>query len=177
MQSNDFAFSRWLVPWLTAYQGWAVFMDCDMLVQTDIAELFREADPRYAVKVVKHNHKPRETVKYLGNLQTQYERKNWSSVMLFNCGHPAMRVLAPDFVDKAPGLDLHQFKWLDDDLIGELPHEWNVLVDYDDPAHYPYPKNLHYTTGGPWFQEYRECDWAEEWFTELEELLYCEQLK
>ena len=177
MQSNEFAFSRWLVPFLAGFEGWAVFMDCDMVVRTDICELFHEADPHTAVQVVKHNHKPKEKTKYLGNIQTQYERKNWSSVMLFNCAHPSNEVLVPDNINEWHGLDLHQFKWLDEDLVGELPHEWNVLADYDSPEDYPDPKLIHYTRGGPWFHEFRQCDWADEWVDERLDMLHADQLE
>jgi hypothetical protein len=119
LQSTDFSFSRFLTPWLCDYQGWAVFMDCDMLVLDDIAKLWRLRDERYAVQVVKHVHVPKEEVKFLGAVQTKYEKKNWSSVMLMNCAK--CRALTPDYVNQASGLELHQFKWLaGDHLIGRV---------------------------------------------------------
>jgi lipopolysaccharide biosynthesis glycosyltransferase len=138
-------------------------MDCDMLCQADIAELWALREPTYwipgpAVKVVKRDYRPTETTKFLGQKQEPYARKNWSSLMLFDCGkcHPA---LTPQYVESAPGLDLHQFKWLPDEKIGELPAEWNYLVGHSTgPA-----KLIHYTTGGPWFPEYRNCEYAEAW--------------
>jgi lipopolysaccharide biosynthesis glycosyltransferase len=175
MQSNEFAFSRWLVPWMSGYQGWALWLDCDMLFQRDIVELFEHADPHKAVQVVKHNHKPKEVYKYLGNKQSRYERKNWSSVMLFNCAHEANHVLTPQTINVADGLGLHQFNWLDDEFIGELPHEWNVLAGYDSPEDYPSPANIHYTIGGPYFHEYRNIDWADEWMAERNDMLHCTQ--
>ncbi len=162
LQSNDFSFSRFLVPWMCDFEGWAIFMDSDMLVQDDIAKLWSLRDDKYAIKVVKHRHVPQETTKYLGNIQTKYNRKNWSSVMLMNCDKCDM--LTPDYVDHMSGLQLHQFKWLYDDDIGELPKHWNHLVGYDE--HDPRVSNIHYTTGGPYFKTYRECDYNIEWFDE-----------
>jgi hypothetical protein len=121
-----------------------------MLMLDDIAKLWELRDERYAVQVVKHEHAPTETTKFLGAVQTKYEKKNWSSLMLMNCGK--CKALTPEYVNTASGLELHQFKWLGDDgLIGELPAVWNHLVGYDDWGR---PSLLHYTTGGPWFKEY-----------------------
>ncbi len=162
MQSNDFSFSRWLVPWMFDYEGWTIWADCDMLFRDDIAKLWAQRDDRFAVKVVKHNHVPPEDTKYLGNKQRKYERKNWSSVILFN--NAKCRALTPDYVNIATGLDLHQFKWLEDDQIGELPHDWNHLVDYD--KYDPKAKNVHFTTYGPYHDEGRNCDYHQEWWKE-----------
>ena len=161
--STEFAISRFLTPWFGDFQGWALFIDCDMLFLGDVVELFGEADPEKAVSVVKHDYVPKATRKFLNQTQTTYEKKNWSSVMLFNnsdCGK-----LTLDYVAGAPGLDLHQFKWLDDDQIGELHPKWNFLVG-------EYPKsscalNLHYTLGGPYFEEFADCEYAEEWMAAL----------
>lgn len=159
-QSTDFAFSRFLTPYLSGYAGWSLFMDCDMLVRADIAELFALADDRYAVMVCKHDYAPSTDVKFLGRTQTRYEKKNWSSVMLFN--NARCRALTPDYVATASGLELHQFKWLEsDEAIGELPLSWNWLV-----GEYPYlaeAKNAHFTLGGPYFEAYADCDYADEW--------------
>ena len=172
LQSTDFSFSRFLTPWLCDYQGWAIFMDCDMLVLDDIAKLWRLRDERYAVQVVKHVHVPKEEVKFLGAVQTKYEKKNWSSVMLMNCAK--CRALTPEYVNMASGLELHQFKWLEGDhLIGEIPHEWNHLVGYDAPR--PDAKLVHYTIGGPYFEEYRDCEYAAEWFAERDAMLRVER--
>lgn len=172
LQSTDFSFSRFLTPWLCDYQGWAIFMDCDMLVLDDIAALWRLRDERYAVQVVKHVHVPREEVKFLGAVQTKYEKKNWSSVMLMNCAR--CTALTPDYVNRATGLELHQFKWLEGDhLIGELPHRWNHLVGYDAPG--TDASLVHYTIGGPYFEAYRDCEYAREWFAEREAMLRVEQ--
>lgn len=163
LQSNDFAFSRFLVPWLCNFEGWAVFSDCDMIVLDDPAKLWALRDDRYAVKVVHHNHIPEESVKYLGTTQTKYSRKNWSSVVLWNCGHQANRILTPENVNLADGLDLHQFRFLPDELIGYLPKQWNYLVGYDKTND---AKLVHYTTGGPYFEEYRNCDYHLDWWKE-----------
>jgi hypothetical protein len=168
LQSTQFSFSRFLTPWLAGYDGWAVFMDCDMLMRADVAELWKLRDERYAVQVVKHVHVPKEGVKFLGAVQTKYEKKNWSSVMLMNCAK--CRALTPEYVNAATGLELHQFKWLGDDgLIGELPHGWNHLVGYDAPD--PGAKLAHFTIGGPWFADYAKSEFAGEWFRERDAML------
>jgi len=172
LQSTDFSFSRFLTPWLCGYSGWAVFMDCDMLVLDDIAALWDLRDERYAVQVVKHRHVPKEEIKFLGATQTKYEKKNWSSVMLMNCARCS--ALTPEFVNTATGLQLHQFKWLESDaLIGELPPRWNHLVGYDPPR--ADAGLVHFTIGGPYFDEYRDCEYAREWFAERDSMLAAAQ--
>ena len=172
LQSTDFAFTRFLTPYLSGYEGWSLFTDCDMLVLDDIAKLWALRDDRYAVMVVKHDHRPREAVKFLGQPQTAYPKKNWSSVMLFN--NARCRALTPQYVNTASGLELHQFKWLaDETLIGALPGRWNHLVGYDAPSRDV--SLVHYTLGGPYFEEYRDCEYAEEWRRECDRMLRCEQ--
>lgn len=161
LQSNDFAFSRFLVPWMCNFEGYAIFMDCDMILKDDIAKLWAHRD-HHAVKVVHHNHVPPEDTKYLGNIQTKYARKNWSSVILFNNKECSM--LTPEYINNADGLDLHQFKWLKDEQIGYLPKQWNHLVGYD--KYDPDAKIIHYTTGGPYFKEYKNCDYHQDWWVE-----------
>ena len=174
LQSTDFSFSRFLTPHLGGYRGWSLFMDCDMLMLDDVARLWEMRDERYAVMVVKHEHTPRESVKFLGEPQTKYEKKNWSSVMLFN--NARCRALTPDYVNTASGLELHQFKWLGDDgLIGELPSRWNHLVGYDAPR--GDAALVHFTIGGPYFDEYSDCEYAREWQDERELMLKVEQRK
>jgi len=169
-QSNEFSFSRWLVPFLCNYEGWAIFADCDMICQDDIANLWDLRDERYAVQVVKHNHVPRGTTKYLDRPQSQYEKKNWSSVMLINC--KMCRALTPRYVEKATGLELHQFKWLKSDaLIGEIPSEWNHLVGYDE--YDPDAKIVHYTEGGPYFESHADSEYGDEWIKELRDAIKC----
>ncbi|MEL6766578.1 MAG: glycosyltransferase [Pseudomonadota bacterium] len=160
MQSTEFSFSRFLVPFLSSYEGWSLFMDCDMLFRKDIAELWALRDEQYAVMCVQHDYTPKEDTKFLGQVQTKYEKKNWSSVMLFN--NARCTALTPDYVNSATGLQLHQFKWLeDDDLIGALPRQWNHLVGVYD--HDPEAGNVHYTEGGPYFADYADVDYAEDW--------------
>ena len=151
-------------------------MDCDMLVLDDIAKLWALRDDAYAVQVVKHDHVPEEEVKFLGAPQTKYEKKNWSSVMLFNCAK--CQTLTPDYVNTASGLQLHRFQWLDsDDLIGEFPHRWNHLVAYDKTVPSGDVSNLHYTIGGPYFEEFKTTDYADEWFDEKDRMLRCDQTR
>ena len=146
LQSTDFSFSRFLTPYLSDYSGWSVFMDCDMLMLDDIAKLYALCDERYAVMVVKHDHVPKEWRKFLDQPQTPYQKKNWSSVMLFNNAH--CQALTPEYVNAASGLELHQFKWLaNDELIGGLPERRNHLVGYNPPLR---GMSLgDYTLGGP----------------------------
>ena len=172
LQSTDFSFSRFLTPYLSDYSGWSVFMDCDMLMLDDIANLYALRDERYAVMVVKHDHVPKESRKFLDQPQTPYHQKNWSSVMLFN--NARCQSLTPEYVNAASGLELHQFKWLaSDDLIGALPERWNHLVGYNPPR--KEVSLAHYTLGGPYFSEYRDCEYAEEWRSERESMLRVDQ--
>jgi lipopolysaccharide biosynthesis glycosyltransferase len=160
--SNDFIYSRFLVPSLCKYKGHALFVDGDMIVKDDITKLFDYADKDIAVSVVKHDYKTKHSIKYLGNKNEDYPRKNWSSVILWNCGHPANRILTTHAVQKATGKYLHRFEWLKNKQIGELPLEWNWLVE--EYEHNDNAKLLHYTIGAPNFVEYENCDHAEEWF-------------
>jgi lipopolysaccharide biosynthesis glycosyltransferase len=161
LSSTEFSFSRFIIPHLMNYQGWALFMDCDMLMKADIAELWRLRDDKYAVQVCKHDYIPKDKTKFLGQVQTAYPKKNWSSFMLMNCKKCTQ--LTPNYVNRASGLELHQFKWLEGDhLIGELPLEWNWLVgeyNYKEDV-----KNVHYTKGGPYFKDYKGCDYNLDWF-------------
>jgi len=152
LSSTEFTFTRFLVPQLTNFKGWVVFMDCDIILTTDIKELFSQSDDKYAVMCVKHSYTPKEGVKMDGQKQTVYSRKNWSSVVLFNCAHPSNAKLTQDMVNdpKINGAYFHQFGWLLDEEIGELSHTWNYLVNvYDDLDN---PNIIHYTEGGPWFE-------------------------
>lgn len=168
LQSTEFSFTRFLTPYLSGYTGWSLFMDCDMLVREDIARLWALRDERYAVMVVKHEHVPRETQKFLGMPQSKYEKKNWSSVMLFN--NARCTALTPDYVNSASGLELHQFKWLaSDHEIGALPQRWNHLVGYNAPR--SDAALVHYTLGGPYFPEYAACEYSEEWREEKTRML------
>jgi lipopolysaccharide biosynthesis glycosyltransferase len=172
LQSTEFSFSRFLVPYLSDFQGWTLFADCDMLMRSDIAKLWALRDDRYSVMCVKHDYVPKVETKFLGQTQTKYEKKNWSSVLLFN--NAKCRALTPDFVNSATGLQLHQFKWLDsDDQIGELPPSWNWLVN--EYEHNDAADLVHFTDGGPYFDEYRNDDYAEEWFAARDRMLHVTQ--
>ena len=171
LASTEFTFTRFLIPELTNFDGWALFMDCDMILTTDIKELFDQADDRYAVMCVQHEYKVEEGIKMDGQKQTVYPRKNWSSVVLWNCGHPSNKVVTTDLIndEKTTGKYMHRFSWLKDEEIGELDHTWNYLVGvYDDIET---PKLIHYTEGGPWFENYRDCEFHREWKDELQDMM------
>ena len=168
LASTEFTFTRFLVPEIMEFDGWALFMDCDMILTTDIKELFDQADDRYAVMCVKHDYTPAEGTKMDGQQQTVYPRKNWSSVMLFNCAHPSNQILTKELVND-PTIDgkyLHRFSWLKDEEIGELDHTWNYLVGWYNDIETP--KLIHYTEGGPWFENYQDVDFADLWNNEKE---------
>ncbi len=165
-ESTEFALTRFLVPALSDYRGWSVFMDCDMLCRADITELQSYIDRQgdKAILVCQHDYAPKTERKFLDQVQTKYPRKNWSSFMIFN--NERCKRLTPDYVNSASGLDLHRFRWLDDSEIGALPLEWNWLVgEYE---YRPDAKMVHYTLGGPYFDEYKDCHYAEEWFAEFD---------
>lgn len=143
---TEFTFTRFLIPHLTT--GWALFADCDIIVHDDISKLFELADDRYAVMCVKHDYVPKEEIHMIDQIQTKYQRKNWASVMLINCDHPSNKKLTLETINTWPGRDLHGLRWLDDNEIGELPKEWNYLVNVNEPN--SNAKLLHYTLGGPW---------------------------
>jgi lipopolysaccharide biosynthesis glycosyltransferase len=173
LQSTEFSFSRFLVPYLCDFRGWALFMDCDMLMLDDIGKLWALRDERYAVMCVKHDHVPKTDTKFLNQPQTRYEKKNWSSVMLLNC--EKCTALTPDYVNKSTGLELHRFRWLDnDDLIGEIPHRWNHLVDYDPSLPASELSNIHYTEGGPYFDDFSDCGYADLWRQERNRMLHAD---
>ena len=160
--STGHAIARFLVPALCHYDGWALFTDGDVLVRKDIADLFALADPACAVQVVQHHHDPAGCRKMTGETQTAYPRKNWSSVVLWNCGHVANRALTVDLVNALPGRDLHRFCWLEDGLIGVLPAHWNYLVDVDPPMENP--ALVHFTEGVPDMPGYEHVPFADEWY-------------
>lgn len=175
-QSNEFSFTRFLVPYLSNYEGYALFFDCDMLLRVDIAKIFDQinSQPDKAVYVVKHNYEPRDDVKYLNTMQYKYPRKNWSSVVLWNCGHQSNKVVTSEFVNTASAMELHRFTWLKDEEIGELDIRWNWLVgEYDNPP--SDVRNVHWTVGGPYFDEYKSVDFSDEWFSENEKMSFCKQ--
>lgn len=159
--SNQFIYSRFLVPWLMKWNGWAIFADGDMACVDDIVKLWNMRESFNAVMVAKHDYKTKSANKYLGAKNEDYPRKNWSSVMLWNCGHYGNRILTPEYVQKQTGAHLHRFQWLNDDQIGEIPLEWNWLAgEYEQKGDVSL---VHYTLGTPCFPEYAECDYSEEW--------------
>lgn len=159
-QSTQFSFTRYLVPWLCNYQGKAVFMDADMLVRFDINELFEKAEPFAEVTVVKHDYVPKDAIKFLGKVQTKYERKNWTSVMVFN--NELCTALTPDAVNNMPSEWLRKLHWANN--IGEMNKDFNHLVGEYEPN--PNAKIVHYTIGTPCFAKYRDCEYAREWYDE-----------
>jgi lipopolysaccharide biosynthesis glycosyltransferase len=171
--SNQFIYSRFLVPHLMDYTGWAIFIDGDMIVRSDIVELWNLQNSYRDVMVVKHDYKTRMPVKYLGARNEDYPRKNWSSVILWNCNSFPNRQLTPEFIQQATGSFLHRFSWLDDARIGELPREWNWLPDEFGPN--PAAKLLHYTLGAPCFEEFADTPQADEWHQERALTEHCQQ--
>ena len=159
--SNDFIYARFLVPWLCGFSGTAVFVDGDMIVRGDVSDLFALRRLDVGVQCVQHDYKTKHPVKYLGNKNEDYPRKNWSSVMLWNCGFRPNRILTPEYVASKSGSFLHRLLWLQDSQILPLPEEWNRLV-MEQPVT-ERDRLLHYTIGTPCFQEYADCDAAEEW--------------
>ena len=166
-QSTDFAFSRFMVPHLSNYKGWSIFMDCDMLLRDDITKLWDMRDTKYSVMCCKHDYEPKQGIKFRGAKNEKFPKKNWSSFMMMN--NMLCDKLTPDYVNTATGLELHQFKWLkNEDAIGSIPLEWNWLVgEYD---HNEEAKNIHFTLGGPYFKDYKDCDYSKEWYDVYNEM-------
>lgn len=159
--SNKFIYSRFLTPYLMNFSGWAIFADGDMVCQADISELWSLRNETKAVQIVKHNYKTKAAKKYLGNKNEDYPRKNWSSLILWNCSHPENAILTPEFIQSQPGSYLHRFSWLEDNLIGELDAEWNWLaIEYPEN---PNAKMIHYTLGTPCFKDYADKPMSNVW--------------
>jgi len=161
--STAHAIARFLVPALCEYKGWALFTDGDVLFRRDVRDLFALADPQYAVQVVKHDYAPPAGSKMEGQTQTRYARKNWSSVILWHCGHPANQALTVGMINRLPGRDLHRFCWLDDSLIGALPPEWNWLVGHSDQT--IDPAIVHFTEGVCDTKGYEHVAYSDEWYS------------
>lgn len=172
--SNQFIYSRFLAPFLMNYEKWAIFMDGDMILRDDIAKLWALRDESKAVQVVKHDYKTSRSIKYLGSRNENYPRKNWSSVILWNCAHPANRILTPSFVEQASGSELHRFSWLGDEEIGALPVNWNWLPD--EFGSNQEAKLLHWTLGTPCFIDFSVAPMSEEWHREKLLTNYCKQI-
>ena len=159
--SNKFIYSRFLTPYLMGFSGWAIFADGDMVCNADISKLWDLRDESKAVQVVQHDYQTIATKKYLGNKNENYPRKNWSSLILWNCAHPKNKVLSPEFIQDKPGSYLHRFSWLNDNLIGELPIEWNWLaIEYPDNSS---ANLIHYTLGTPCFKDYAKESMSDQW--------------
>ena len=159
--SNNFIYSRFLVPYLSDFKGKALFLDGDMIVNDDLNNLFNLFDEQYAVQVVKHDYKTKFPIKYLGHKNDDYPKKNWSSVILFNCSHPKNKILTPKLIETAQGSYLHRFSWLDEKEIGEIPQEWNYLVlEYPETK---ISKIFHYTVGAPCFEDFNYGKEAKIW--------------
>jgi hypothetical protein len=160
--STEHAIARFFIPYLCGYTGWALFTDGDVLFRRSVLDLFALADDRYAVMCVQHGPEPQDVTKKGGMIQTTYARKNWSSVMLINCGHPGIRVLEPVMLNTLTGRTLHGFTWLSDSVIGALPPEWNYLVGVNDTQ--ADPAIVHYTLGTPDLPGYEHAPFADEWY-------------
>ena len=160
--STDFSISRFLVPYLSNFEGISLYLDCDFIIKGDVNELIKMANKnkKYSVWCVKHKHNPSETKKFLKEKQLRYQKKNWSSFMLFN--NKKCKILSAKKVEKSNGLYLHQFKWTKDNLIGSLDPKWNILIGYNKFV--KKYKGIHFTEGGPYIKEYKKSKHSNEWF-------------
>jgi lipopolysaccharide biosynthesis glycosyltransferase len=165
LASTEFTFTRFLVPRMMGYKGWALFIDCDFVFLDDVKNLFDQRNDKYALMCAQHDYTPKEGIKMDGKQQLNYPRKNWSSMMLINCGHPSNLKLTPELVNDEykTGAYFHRFSWLQDHEIGKLSHEWNWLVGWYEEPKDGVPSALHYTEGGPWFPEHYNCEYNKEW--------------
>jgi len=171
LASTEFTYSRFLVPALNNYNGWAIFCDCDFIFFEDISNILIDIDKSKAVYCVQHDYTPKEKHKMDGQKQTIYPRKNWSSFILFNCSHPSNKKLSLDLVNSETGSYLHQFKWLEDNEIGSLDERWNWLEGWTSNHNNKKPFAVHYTRGGPWFDEWQDVEFASEWIRERDDYL------
>jgi len=171
LASTEFTYSRFLVPSLMNFKGWAVFCDCDFIFLEDVEKLFKNLSDEKAVYCVQHDYTPKEKHKMDGQQQTIYPRKNWSSFIIFNCAHPSNKKLSIDVVNSETGSFLHQFKWLKDDEIGSLDERWNWLEGWTSKHNKSAPFAVHFTRGGPWFDEWQDVEFADEWIKERDKYL------
>ena len=171
LASTEFTYSRFLVPTLNNFKGWAVFCDCDFLFFDDVEKILNNIDESKAVYCVQHDYTPKEKHKMDGQKQTIYPRKNWSSLILFNCSHSSNKRLSVDLVNSETGSFLHQFKWLKDSEIGSLDERWNWLEGWTSKHNNKKPFAVHYTRGGPWFEEWQDVEFANEWIEERDNYL------
>jgi hypothetical protein len=170
LSSTEFSFTRFLVPYLAGYKGWAVFMDCDFFWRGDVAGLQDYMNPYYGAVVVQHEYKPKETTKMDGKVQHQYPRKNWSSLILFNCEHLHIKAVTPELVNHESGMYLHQLRFLWDACIGNLPIAYNYLEGWHTKNDCPNPVAVHFTRGGPWFKDYVDVEYGDEWMAVAKEM-------
>ncbi len=171
LASTEFTYSRFLVPFLNNYEGWALFCDCDFIFFEDVSKIIKNLDDSKAIYCVQHDYTPKEKHKMDGQKQTIYPRKNWSSFILYNCSHPSNKNLSIDTVNSETGSFLHQFKWLKDNEIGSLDERWNWLEGWTSNHNNKKPYAVHYTRGGPWFDEWQDVEFANEWIKERDEYL------
>lgn len=177
LSSTEFTFSRFLVPYLNKYKGWALFCDCDFLWINDVKYLFNNIDNKYAVMCVKHDYNPSSKIKMDGRKQLLYPRKNWSSMVLWNCEHPANKKLDLSLVNTESGKYLHRFSWLEDELIGEIEYSWNWLVGWYKLEKNKKPNAIHFTEGGPWFENYKDCEFSDIWREYKSEMKFLNEKK
>lgn len=170
LASTEFTYSRFFVPHLAGYKGWALFCDCDFLFLDDLGKLLPLLDPSKAVLCVKHDYQPTSGFKMDGKVQTSYPRKNWSSFMLFNCEHPSTRKLTPELINRESGAYLHRMQWATDDEIGEVPAAWNWLEGWNEKPATGTPSAVHFTNGGPWFKDWQDVDYGDLWRAEADEV-------
>lgn len=166
LASTEFTYSRFFTPMLAGFDGWAIFCDCDFLFFDDVKNLLQYQDPNYAVCCVKHDYTPKDSIKMDGQVQTNYPRKNWSSMMMFNCNHRSVKKLTENIVNNETGAYLHRMEWAKDSEIGSIPTRWNWLEGWNAKPDDGYPSAVHYTRGGPWFENWQSVDYATEWHSE-----------
>ena len=148
-----------MIPYLQNYKGWALYCDNDFLFVQDVKHLMKLQNNSKAVMCVKHEYKPKSKTKMGNKKQINYDKKNWSSLMLINCEHPDVKKLDLSMVNEESGEYLHQFEWLNEEDIGSIPHSWNWLVNwYRTDKGDGHPDALHFTEGGPWIvdSEYKQ---------------------
>jgi lipopolysaccharide biosynthesis glycosyltransferase len=171
LASTQFTYTRFLIPILMGFKGWAIFCDCDFIFFKDPASILKDLDEKKAIYCVQHDYTPKESHKMDGQQQTIYPRKNWSSFVIFNCNHPSNKKLNIDLVNSETGSFLHQFKWLKDSEIGSLDERWNWLEGWTSNYNKSSPYAVHYTRGGPWFKEWQDVEFANEWLNLRNEYL------
>ena len=160
-----------MIPFLEGYRDtFSVFCDCDFLFQADVMNLILMIDKAKAISVCMHPpYVPHSLIKMDGIPQHPMKRKNWASLIVFNNNHPSNKRLTVDYVNNVmPGRRLHHFDWLEDNEIGSIPLEWNTLDNY---YHLSEPQAIHYTDGGPWFQNYKHTMYSQQWWTEYDDFI------